>query len=96
MEEEINKLLHDLANFPDSVILVPAPEPRFVGHMIRVRDCSGPLWLELLRKEEARRVHRWRIEKALITMRDKGYFKRTRYIKLCEKVLSGDIYESLQ
>lgn len=93
IEDAINHLINELDSMPDSSILIPAPEPRFEGHMIRVRDCAGPEWLQLLRKRESSKVSRYRIRANFIKMRDKGYFRQCRYVKLCMDVLTGKIYE---
>jgi len=82
------ELVRELDSMKDNVILIPAPRPRFQGHMIRARECKGPEWLQELREFEGVRVQRWRVRIALLSIGEgSGKFRKGRYTMLMMGVI---------
>jgi len=95
MEAIAQRLIQELNMFQDRTILIPAPESRFEGHMIRARECKGPEWLQWLRDRECVRVRRDRICDALHHI-GRGVFKDSRYYHLSIELIKlrlGDMNE---
>ena len=64
-------MLCDLKTFQNSVILIPAPEPKFVGHKIRVVADNNPDWYSKFYYENGR-VSRKRVVENLKYLIDGG------------------------
>jgi len=66
------------------VILIPAPDPQFSGHMIRASIESNPEWYSELCNNNPRKRKRGEIK-------NYSYIKRDRIIKLLQKLINGNI-----
>lgn len=91
--DQISEVLAEIVSQPFKVVLVPAPEPHFDGHMVRAVSCRGALCLELIRKRETVRVRTDRIVNMLKKMKAGKKVKDCRYKRLIREILSGEIYE---
>ena len=87
MEVVSMELAKELDRLKDSVILIPAPYPKFDGHMIRARECKGPEWLQWMRGKECTRVRRYALRKALFNI-GSGIYRDTRYYRLAIELIS--------
>ena len=87
MEAMAIQLVTELDSHQDSVILVPAPYPKFEGHMIRARACKGPEWLQWMRDKESTRVRRGYLQNALLNI-GSGIYQDTRYYKLAIELIN--------
>jgi len=86
-EEEIGvakKALADLETRHNGIVLVPAPDPHFQGHKIRVQERSNPSWYRRFgalywRGPRDFSLKRCRVEKALRRVAETKIVRRNGY-----------------
>lgn len=78
MLAEAESMLKELKHERLLVVLIPAPEPQFVGHMIRYVTNENPNWYKKI-FEERGYIHRHRIVNTLQKIIDGKYNKNNAY-----------------
>jgi hypothetical protein len=96
-KEMAGRALYDMETERNVIGLVPAPQPKFSGHKIRVQEQANPEWyrrfrLSYWRSRRSFQLKRWRVVKALKRVYEVGIVRRNGYETRLLKFLLAEGY----